>query len=137
MGSLYCERGQDKSGLKHNDVVLQIREGCLDPMDTEIANALSNSALNMVACGQDVEKALEMLQRALKIDMSQPHEVNKVVIHLRYFNLGFAYRALGRLEEARECVDKASACARAEFGKNSRYLTMYIKLLPYVNCVAN
>ncbi|KAL6830016.1 hypothetical protein V8C40DRAFT_263826 [Trichoderma camerunense] len=128
MGSMHCERGQDKSGLKYNNLVLEIREGCLDPMDSEIANALSNSALNMVACGQDTEKALEMLRRSLEIDLSKPPEIKKAVIHLRYFNLGFAYRALGRLEEARECVDKASECARAEFGEDSRYLTISYRM---------
>ncbi len=124
MGSMYCERGQDKLALKHNNLVLKIREESLDPMDSEVANALSNSALSMVACGQDLNEALKMLQRSLEIDLSKPLEVHKPVVHLRYFNLGFAYRALGRLDEASSCVDKASDYTRTEFGDKSRYLTM-------------
>ncbi|TAQ88978.1 hypothetical protein B7494_g2696 [Chlorociboria aeruginascens] len=48
MGQVYCERGQDISALKHNDIVLRVRESQLDPKDPEIANALSNSALSML-----------------------------------------------------------------------------------------
>ncbi|KAI9158330.1 hypothetical protein HJFPF1_06323 [Paramyrothecium foliicola] len=124
MGSTYCERGQDKSGLKYNDRMLQIRDTCLGPKNTEAANALSNSALNMVAYGQDVETALEMLQRSLKIDLASSPEVQKAVIHLRYFKLGCAYRALERLEEVCGCLVQASASASAEFGEDSRYLAV-------------
>lgn len=124
MGQVFCERGQDISALKYNDVVLRVRETQLDPMDSEIANALSNSALSMVGCGRDLEKALDMLLKSLTIDLSNPSDIHKKVLHLRHYNIGFAYRALGNIEKAHHHVQEASRCAEAEFGKYSRYLTM-------------
>ncbi len=93
-------------------------------MDSEIANALSNSALSMIGCGRDLERALEMLLESLAIDLSNPPEIHKKVLHLRHYNTAFAYRALGNIEDARHHVEEASRCAEAEFGKHSRYLTM-------------
>jgi len=124
MGQVLCERGQDMSALHYNDIVLKVRQKFLDTNHSEIANALSNSALSMVGCGRDLDRALEMLLQSLQIDLSNPEEDHKKVLHLRHFNTGFAYRALGKLREARYHVEKASACAEAEFGRESRYLTM-------------
>ncbi|KAL2833836.1 hypothetical protein BDW59DRAFT_156634 [Aspergillus cavernicola] len=124
MGHVLCERGQDMTALKYNDIVLRVREAHLDPMHSEIANAMSNSALSMVGCGKDVEEALTMLKRSLAIDLQNPPEDHGRVLHLRHFNTAFALQALGRIEEARSHVDRASACAEAEFGKDSRYLTI-------------
>lgn len=93
-------------------------------MDSEITNALSNSALSMIGCGRDLGRALEMLLESLAIDLSNPPEIYKKVLHLRHYNTAFAYRALGNIEDARHHVEKASRCAEAEFGKHSRYLTM-------------
>ncbi|KAI1271208.1 hypothetical protein F5Y07DRAFT_404632 [Xylaria sp. FL0933] len=128
MGQVCCERGQDRSALKYNDIVLRIRESQFGPMHSEVANALSNAALSMVGCGQDVETALSMLKRSLTIDLANPLEDHKKVLHLRHFNIAFALRALGRLQEASQHVDLASAYAIAEFGENSRYLTISHRL---------
>ena len=124
MGHVYCERGQDISASKYNDIVLRVREDQLGPMHSEVANALSNSALSMVGYGKDLDVALKMLERSLEIDLANSREDHKKVLHLRHFNTAFALRALGRMAEARHHVDEASACARAEFWKDSRYLTM-------------
>lgn len=124
MGHVYCERGQDISASKYNDFVLRVREDQLGPMHSEVANALSNSALSMVGYGKDLNVALKMLERSLEIDLANPREDHKKVPPLRHFNTEFALRALGRMAEARHHVDEASACARAEFWKDSRYLTM-------------
>lgn len=124
MGQVFCERGQDFSALHYNDIVLDVRQAHLDPSHSEIANALSNSALSMVGCGKELDKALQMLLKSLEIDLSNPVEDHSKVLHLRHFNTAFAYRALGQLDKAREHVKKASACAEAEFGPESRYLTM-------------
>ncbi|KAI0098027.1 P-loop containing nucleoside triphosphate hydrolase protein [Nemania sp. FL0031] len=128
MGQVCCERGQDRSALKYNDIVLRIRESQFGPMHSEVANALSNSALSMVGCGQDVETALSMLNRSLEIDLANPLEDHKKILHLRHFNIAFALRALGRLQEASQHIDSASAYAIAEFGENSRYLTISHRL---------
>ena len=130
MGHILCERGQDRDARSYNATVLAVREAALGPMHPEVANALSNAALSMVGSGSELEEALAMLERSLLIDLAQPQAVRRRVLHLRHFNLGFALRALGRLEEARRHVDEASAYARAEFGENSRYLTMYVVLGP-------
>lgn len=124
MGQVFCERGRDKSALHFNDITLKVRREVLEEGHSEIANALSNSALSMVGCGKDLDNALEMLLESLRIDLSNPAEDHKRVLHLRHFNTGFAYRALGNIAKAREHIDQASACARAEFGPESRYLTM-------------
>jgi len=124
MGQVHCERGQDKSALKYNDTVLEVREAQLDPMHSEVANVLSNSALSMVGCGQDLAQALSMLNRSLEIDLANPAEDHKKVPHLRHFNTGFALKALGRMQESRQHIDQASQCCRSEFGESSRYLTM-------------
>jgi tetratricopeptide (TPR) repeat protein len=126
MGHVLCERGRDKSARSYNDIVLSVREKAFDPMHPEVANSLSNAALSMVGCGVDLEKALEMLERSLRIDLAQPREIHRKVLHLRHFNLGFALRALGRYEDSKIHVDEASAYVRAEFGENSRYLTMWV-----------
>jgi len=97
MGQIVCERGQDTSALHYNDIVLDVRPKIFDPKHSEIANALSNSALSMVGCGKDLKQALAMLLKSLQIDLSNPVEDHKKVQHLRHFNTGFAYRALGRL----------------------------------------
>ncbi len=65
MAQVHCERGQDKSALKYNDIVLRVQECRLDPMHSEVANALSNSVLSMVGYGQDLDLALQMLKRSL------------------------------------------------------------------------
>jgi len=65
-----------------------------------------------------------MLNRSLEIDLANPVEDYKKVLHFRYFNSGFALKALGRMRESRERIDQASQCVRKEFGENSRYLTM-------------
>ena len=126
MGQILCERGQDKAARHYNDIVLHVREDALGPAHPEVANALSNAALSMVGSGEELDTALAMLERSLQIDLSQPARVHRRVLHLRHFNLAFALRALGRLDEARRHVDDASACARAEFGEESRYLTMCV-----------
>ncbi|KAL5331193.1 hypothetical protein ACEPPN_000722 [Leptodophora sp. 'Broadleaf-Isolate-01'] len=97
-------------------------------MDSEITNALSNSALSMIGCGRDLGRALEMLLESLAIDLSNPPEIYKKVLHLRHYNTAFAYRALGNIEDARHHVEKASRCAEAEFGKHSRYLTITYRM---------
>ncbi|PVH79797.1 hypothetical protein DL98DRAFT_532649 [Cadophora sp. DSE1049] len=97
-------------------------------MDSEIANALSNSALSMIGCGRDLERTLEMLLRRLSIDLANPLEVDKKVLHLRHYNTAFAYRALGNIKEARRHVQEASRCAEAEFGEDSRYLTISYRM---------
>lgn len=124
MGHVLGEQGHDKAALVYKNIVTEIREAQLDPFHSEVANALSNSALSMVGCGRDLDQALAMLQRSLDIDLRNPYEDHKKVIHLRHYNLAFTFRALGRLEDAKMHIDVASACARAEFGENSRYLTM-------------
>lgn len=126
MGQVYCERGQDKRALEFNDIVLRVREASLDADHSEIANALSNSALSMVGCGQELEKAYQMLQRSLKIDLANKPEDHRKVLHLRHFNTAFALRSLGRWKEARTHVDQAAQYAIAEFGPASRYLTMSV-----------
>ncbi len=126
MGTASCERGRDMRALKYNDIVLAVRKDLLPPTHSEIANALSNSALSMIGCGAHLHKALDMLLQSLKIDLANPASDHKRVLHLRHFNISFAYRALGKMQEAREHVDQASAYARSEFGQDSRYLTMYV-----------
>ncbi|KAJ8130114.1 hypothetical protein O1611_g3512 [Lasiodiplodia mahajangana] len=134
MGHVYCERGQDKRALDYNDIVLRIRESSLEPSHSEIANALSNSALSMVGCGRDLEKAYEMLKRSLKIDLANNPEDHKKVLHLRHFNIAFALRALGRCDEARTHVEQAAQYAIAEFGPCSRYLTIAYRMYADFEC---
>ncbi|KAI1453884.1 hypothetical protein F4805DRAFT_461272 [Annulohypoxylon moriforme] len=128
MGQVYCERGQDIAALKHTNAVLRVRESQLDHMHSEVANALSNSALSMVGCGQNLEEALEMLDRSLKIDLANPREDHTNVLHLRYLNTAFALRALGRFHEAIYHVEEANKWAIAEFGESSRYLTISYRI---------
>ncbi|KAI9768831.1 MAG: hypothetical protein M1840_004645 [Geoglossum simile] len=101
----------------------------LPPNHSEIANALSNYALSMIGTGKGLEKALKMLLKALEIDMSNPTEDREKVLHLRHYNLCFAYRALGDFGNARDQVDKASRYVEAEFGKDSRYLSITYRIL--------
>ncbi|KAK2594394.1 hypothetical protein QQS21_007900 [Conoideocrella luteorostrata] len=124
MGHVFCERGQGKRAFKYNDVVLRVRQQHLDPMHSEVAMPLSNSALSMVGCGQSLEEVTAMLKRSLEIDLHNPAEHHSKVLHLRHFNTAFALRALGRLEDAREHVDLATRYSVQEFGDKSRYLTM-------------
>lgn len=101
-----------------------MRELHLNPLHSEVANALSNSALSMVGCGQNLEVAAAMLKKSLEIDLHNPPEDHSRILQLRHFNTAFALRALGRLEEARTHVDLAPRYNVQEFGDKSRYLTM-------------
>lgn len=114
----------EKSAIKYNDIVLNVRKELLDPLDSEIANALSDAGLSMVGCERYLDQALAMLLESLQINLANPAEDLKKVLHLRHFNLGFAYRAVGDIDKARYYTDQASNYARAEFGPNSRYTTM-------------
>jgi tetratricopeptide (TPR) repeat protein len=105
MGHILCEQGMDRSAIKYNDIALAVRKELLDPLDSEIANALSNAALSMVGCRQDMDTALVMLLESLRIDLANPPEDYQKVLHLRHFNLGFAYKALGDMDKARYHID--------------------------------
>ena len=72
----------------------------------------------------DLDKALEMLFGWLKIDMVNSKEDRSKVLHLRHYNLCFAYKALGDLDNARVQLDLATTYDEEEFGKDSRYLNM-------------
>ena len=118
------ERGQDRSAIPYRKQCLQIREDLLPPNHSEIANALSNYALSLVGMKADLDMALEMLLRSLAIDMANSQEDRRKVLHLRHYNLCFAYRALGDFDNARAELNKATAYVEEEFGKDSRYLNM-------------
>lgn len=124
MSTVVGERGRDRSAILYRRQCLQIREALLPPNHPEIANALSNYALSLVGMKADLDKALEMLLRSLKIDMVNSKEDTSKVLHLRHYNLCFAYRALGDLDNARTQLDLATAYVEEEFGKDSRYLNM-------------
>ncbi|GAW23605.1 hypothetical protein ANO14919_131790 [Xylariales sp. No.14919] len=96
MGGLLGEGGHDLEALNHKNAVLWIREHQIDAVHSEIANALSNSALSMVGCGKDIKGALTMLRTSLEIDLANPREDHIKVIHLRHLNTAFALRALRR-----------------------------------------
>ena len=124
ISTLQGERGRDKSAIAYRERCVNIRTTLLPTNHSEIANALSNYALSLVGMRHDLDRALEMLLKALEIDMLNPVEDRSKVLHLRHYNLCFAYRALGDLENARSHLDHATRFVEAEFGKESRYLNM-------------
>src|SRR5215471_9153282 len=69
--------------------------------------------------------ALGYLHEALEIDMLNPKEDRDKVLHLRHYNLCYAYKATGYPGKARREVDTATRYVVAEFGRESRYLNMW------------
>ena len=124
MSTVLGERGRDKSAIPYRRRCLQIREDLLPPNHSEIANALSNYALSLVGMKADLDKALEMLLKSLEIDMANSKEDRSKVLHLRHYNLCFAYRALGDFGNAWTQLELATTFVEEEFGKDSRYLNM-------------
>ncbi|KAM0456590.1 hypothetical protein ACHAO4_003620 [Trichoderma viride] len=95
MGAILNEQGHDKDALLSFKRALSIREELLAPDDSEVANALSNCAIAQLGIGTEPGIALAWLLRSLEIDESKPAEIKRKVLHLRHFNLCFAYKALG------------------------------------------
>lgn len=124
MSTVLCERGRDRSAIPYHSQCLQIRENLLPPNHSEIANALSNYALSLVGMKADLDKAVEMLLKSLEIDMANSKEDRSKVLHLRHYNLCFAYRTLGDFDNTRAQLELATAYVEEEFGKDSRYLNM-------------
>ena len=118
------ERGHDIDALQNFDRARMIREQLLHEEDSEIANALSNCAIAIVGIGEEPNKALEMLLRALSIDESKPEAIKNKVLHLRHLNLCFAYKALKDWQNARYHLERGIQYATAEFGEGSRYMVM-------------
>ncbi len=74
-------------------------------------------AIARLGIGDVAIQALAWLLRSLEIDESKPAEIKNKVLHLRHFNLCFAYDALQDWANARWHLDKAVAYVEAEFGK--------------------
>ena len=91
-----------------------------------MANALSNCAIAQLGIGTKPDVALTWLLRSLEIDESKPKEIKRKILHLRYFNLCFAYKALGEWGMFTKHLTEATEHVLDEFVENSRYLVMCV-----------
>jgi tetratricopeptide (TPR) repeat protein len=108
----------------YNEQALKIRRTLLPHGHSEIANALSNYAHSIICAGGNMSTALGYLHEALEINMLNPKEDRDKVLHLRHYNICYAFKAMGYFAKARQEVDTATRYVEAEFGKESRYLNM-------------
>ncbi|KAH8813001.1 hypothetical protein F5884DRAFT_899203 [Xylogone sp. PMI_703] len=124
MGAILNEQAHDHAALQSFSTALAIREKLLPADDSEIANAMSNCAVALMGTGRNLETALKWLLCALRIDESKPWEIKRKVLHLRHFNLCFAYKSLEMWAKFTEHLDKAVMYVKEEFGQDSRYLVV-------------
>jgi hypothetical protein len=119
-----CDRGQEAASEELEDIILQTRRRIFPAGHGEIANALGNIALSGVGTGNNLGLQVERLKEALAINFANEPEERDKVLHLRHFNLCFAYKEMGEVELAKEELQKATDCVEREFGKTARYNNM-------------
>lgn len=122
--SILCDRGQEAASEEMESLILETRRKIFPAGHGEIANALGNIALSGVGTGNNLELQVERLKEALAINFANDPEERDKVLHLRHFNLCFAYKEMGKVDLAKEELQKAIDCVEKEFGKTARYNNM-------------
>ena len=117
-GLVYIERGEFQKGLAMQLKAEAIRKELLPANHPEIANMYNNIGLTVLSLGE-VEKAGELFQMAIEIDMQQPKVDRDQILHIRHLNYADVLLLQKKYVECKRHIELGRVYAILTFGTDT------------------